>query len=332
MRILITGGTGFIGRRLAEHVAADGHSLTALVRSASGSDHLVRLGARVVIGDVTSGSGLGEALRDVDCVLHLAGVVKAFSGAGYAQVNVAGTRRLCAVAIGSSPPPRMVLCSSLAAAGPSRPGRPHREEDSPAPVSHYGRSKLAGEEALRTFSSALSAAIVRPPIVYGPGDREFLPVMSSMVRRRVVLSVGNGPHLYSLIHVDDLCRALLAVAQHGDRLSSRHETAGLYYVSDGREYRLEAIAEALADALATRKPVRVAVPVSAARFVAAGTALVTRARNRPTMLNPDKIREARCPACTCSPQRIARELGYKPSVDLVTGLAGTLQPMKTSRV
>ena len=113
-------------------------------------------------------------------------------------------------------PPRLVFCSSLAAAGPSVPGRPRREEETPAPVSLYGRSKLGGEQAVREFADRVPSVILRPPIVYGPGDQEFLPSMLPMARMGVMLKSGFGPKHYSLIHVDDLCTALLAATDLRD--------------------------------------------------------------------------------------------------------------------
>src|SRR5512137_826456 len=103
------------------------------------------MGAEVVRGDVSRPESLPEAVAGVDVVVHLAGLVKAVTPAELFAVNARGTRDL-AVAAAAAGRPRFVLVSSLAAAGPSRPGHPRTEDQAPAPVSDYGRSKLAAEE------------------------------------------------------------------------------------------------------------------------------------------------------------------------------------------
>src|SRR6185503_2388472 len=96
---------------------------------------LEKLGARFAPGDLLTGEGLAEAAQSVDCVLHLAGVTKSKDSEGYFQGNAEGTRRLVKALAELPTPPRLVYCSSLAAGGPSVPGRPRREEEPAAPVS-----------------------------------------------------------------------------------------------------------------------------------------------------------------------------------------------------
>jgi nucleoside-diphosphate-sugar epimerase len=324
MRILLTGGTGFIGQRLAQRLAERGDSLVALVRRTSKKGVLEKLGARFVEGDILSGQGLAEAVRDVDCVIHLAGVTKARDAEGYFQGNAEGTRRLMEALAAQPKPARMVYCSSLAAAGPSTVDRPRREEDPPAPVSVYGRSKLGGELAVRAFADRVPAVILRPPIVYGPGDQEFLPSLLPMARLGVMLKSGLGPKQYSVIHVDDLCSALIAAAERGPTLRSDDLTAGVYTVSDGTAYRWEDFCQTLATALGKGQPQIVPVPNSVSYVVGLGSELVARVRGTIPILNRDKAREMSHPAWTCSIERASRELGFSPAIPLEKGLATTL--------
>lgn len=300
MRYLVTGATGFIGRRLVGHLIGQGHDVTALVR---GGPPLP--GARTVRGELTTGSGLPAALDGVDRVIHLAGRTKAPTPAAYTAVNTEGTRRLCAAAAAKPHPPSLVHCSSLAAAGP---GRLRSELDPPNPVSAYGRSKLGGEQALRG-TPRVPGIVVRPPIVYGTGDREFLPRLVSAVRAGILPVLGpRGPRHYSLIHVDDLCAALLTAAETG--------TPGqTYHVSDGIEHRWEEIGAAVADVLGRRRPRVVRIP-------AAPAAALARALGRTSMLNPDKVTELLHPAWTCATGR----LPFTPRIPLLQGLTTTLLP------
>lgn len=206
-RFAITGATGFIGRRLCRRILREGGEVAALVRGTSAHQDIAAPGVRLVTGDLLTGEGLREVVRGPDYVVHLAGLVKSPTEEGFRRSNEEGTRRLVAEVGAPASPPPLVLCSSLAAAGPSQPGRPRQEEDPPLPVSRYGRSKLAAEYAVRDLSDRVPATIVRPPIVYGPGDPAFVPSLLPMVRAGVVLKAGFGPRGYSLVHVDDLCEA-----------------------------------------------------------------------------------------------------------------------------
>ncbi|AGC45491.1 hypothetical protein MYSTI_04191 [Myxococcus stipitatus DSM 14675] len=324
MRFLLTGGTGFIGQRLASRIIERGDSLTALVRPSSRRDALAALGAQFAVGDLTTGEGLAEAVRDVDCVLHLAGVTKAREPAGYFEGNANGTRRVAEAMAALPRPPRLVYCSSLAAAGPSTPQRPRREEDTPAPVSTYGRSKLGGEEAVRELADRVPSVIVRPPMVYGPGDAEFIPSVMPMARRGLALKSGFGPKRYSLIHVDDLNTTLLAAAERGLTLDKSDPARGVYTVSDGREYTWEEICAAVARAMGRRPPTVLPMPDSLSYLIGLGSEAVARLRGTIPILNRDKVREMTCPSWTCTTERASRELGFAPTIPLDRGLLETL--------
>lgn len=324
MRYLVTGATGFVGRRLLGCLAARGVETTALVRERSRAGFVERLATRVVVGDVRTGAGLRKAVEGVDVVVHLAAVIKARSPMDFYSVNVDGTRRLCEAVATAANRPRMVYCSSLSAAGPSVLGRPRREEDACSPVSHYGRSKLGGEEIVREFAGWISAALVRPPVVYGPGDAEFLPALAAMVRRGIVVTVGAGPHVYSLVHVDDLCAALVAVAERGTTVGGDDVSRGLYYVSDGEQHSVEQIGSAVARALGVRGPRVLPVPLGTARVVARSSVVLARMRGQVTILGPDKVRELRHPVWTCGSERIRQELGFVPLVGLADGVGQAL--------
>jgi nucleoside-diphosphate-sugar epimerase len=290
----VTGATGFIGRRLVGHLIGRGHDVTALVR-----DGTAVPGARTVRGELITGSGLPAALEGADRVIHLAGLTKARAPAVFTAVNIGGTRRLCAAAAAVAQPPLLVHCSSLAAAGP---GRLRGELDPPNPVSAYGRSKLGGEQVLRA-TGRVPGIVVRPPIVYGTGDREFLPRLVHAVRAGVLPALGRpGPRYYSLIHVDDLCAALLTAAETG--------TPGFtYHVSDGVEHRWEEIGAAVAAVLGRRRPRVVHIPAALATVAA-------RTLGRTSMLNPDKVTELLHPAWTCETGR----LRFTPRIPLHQGL------------
>ncbi|MET9417139.1 NAD-dependent epimerase/dehydratase family protein [Streptomyces klenkii] len=303
MRYAVTGATGFVGTRLVAHLTALGHDVTALVRD----PRRTVPGARTAAADLATGAGLREATAGADVVIHLAALTHAADPRALATVNTGGTRRLAAALASHPRPPRLVYCSSLAASGP---GRLRHEDDTPAPVSAYGRSKLGGEDALRRAAGRLPALTVRPPIVYGPGDRQFLPRLAAAARTGLLPAVGpRGPRRYSLLHVDDLCRALLAAAEHG-------RPGAVHHVGDGAEHLWSDIGAAVAAALGRRPPRVVHLPVPLALAAA-------RALGRTGMLNPDKVSEARHPSWTTAPGTLP---AFAPRITWPDGLRTTPSP------
>ncbi|MFV2120949.1 NAD-dependent epimerase/dehydratase family protein [Streptomyces sp. Act-28] len=317
----MTGATGFVGRRLVRHLRATGHQVTALVRRSSVTHPLTAAGVGIAPGDLDTGEGLRAAAETADCVIHLAGTVSSRTARGYWRTNAEGTRRL-ADALASLPdPPRLVLCSSLAAAGPSPDGRPRTEDQPAAPVSHYGRSKLAGEQAVRGLSGSLDAVVLRPPIVYGPGDPAFLPAVLSMIRAGVVVQAGRAPGRYSLLHVDDLCAALTAACVRGRPLRPDDPVSGVHHLSDGGEHTWDAVCRTVATALGRGRPPVVTVPFAVARAAAVLAEAVTLPSVRLPALTRDKVREMRHPVWTCSGERGRRALGLPPPLPFDVGVA-----------
>src|ERR1022692_2032965 len=208
--ILVTGGTGFIGSHLVERLVAQGRALRCLVRRST-----TNLPAAIELahGDLESGAGLTEALRGVDTVIHLAGITKARTAADYHRGNALATATLLRAACRLGNVGRLVHVSSLAAAGPSTADRPLTEADEPRPVSHYGRSKLAAEEAVRHSPLRDRTVIVRPPVVYGPRDRDvYQPIRT--VARGWMAQIGTAQRRFSHIYVGDLVDGLIAAADH----------------------------------------------------------------------------------------------------------------------
>lgn len=325
--VLITGASGFVGSHLAEALAARACRVTCLVRKTSRVEHLKRLGAGLAFGDVTESAGLARAVAGQDVVYHVAGLVKALRAAELERVNAEGVRRVAEACAAASRPPVLVLVSSLAAAGPAPKGRPRTELDAPAPVSHYGRSKRAGELAAREFAGRVPTTIVRPPIVFGPGDRGCLEWFKGIERFRVHPVPGWRRRTYSLIHVADLAALLVLAAERGERIgpSEAGEDAarGCYFGECGERVTYAEMGRRMAKALGRRVLVwHLAMPV--VWTVTAGVELVSRVRGRQHYLNFDKIREAAAGNWTCSSEKAARELGFAPAAPLDERLRETV--------
>jgi len=280
------------------------------------------MGADLVHGDVARPDSLAEAVPDVDVVVHLAGLVKALSREEFFSVNVEGTRSLARFAARSART-KFVFVSSLAAAGPSTPGRRRTETDRPAPVSLYGQSKLAAEDALRAFAPTLDASIIRPPIVYGPRDKEFLPSLFRLARTGVIAKSGMGEKHYSLIHVDDLVALIIDVADRGGRVDEAG-SSGVYFCADGVDYTWEALARGAMTALGRRGTV-VPIPEVITWLAAGVSSAAAHLTGRPAILSLDKMMEIREKAWTCSSDKARRELGWSPRVSFVDGMRDSVR-------
>jgi nucleoside-diphosphate-sugar epimerase len=191
MRLAVTGGTGFVGVHVIDAAIAAGHEVNALTRR----DQPPRAGLTWIGGNLEDREALKRLVENADAVIHVAGVINAPDAAGFEAGNVAGTLAMLAAATAAGIH-RFVHVSSLAAREPQ--------------LSLYGASKARAEDLVE--SSGLEWAIVRPPAVYGPGDRETLELFK-MAKRGFVLLPPRGR--VSLIHVDDLARLLLALTQRG---------------------------------------------------------------------------------------------------------------------
>jgi nucleoside-diphosphate-sugar epimerase len=305
---VITGGTGFIGAHLIEMLIGAGETVRALVRRRT----TLPAGVEPVSCDLARAGGLEEALRGADTVIHLAGVTKALRTADYYTGNLTATENLARAAVGRGL--RFVHVSSLAAAGPNPDNRPATEDAEPLPVTHYGKSKLEGERAVR--HALPDAVIVRPPVVYGPRDRDVFQLLKS-ISRGIVLEIAGGERWFSAIYVKDLCQGLLAAARN-PRAAGR-----TYFLAHAKPLSWTEFGAAAARLLG-RTPRVIQVPVPIALTVGACGEVISRITRKPGMISREKIREARCPYWICDSARATAELGFTAPTAIEAGLSETL--------
>ncbi len=288
LKLALTGATGFVGAHLLDLALDEGHQVRALTRRPQSP----RDGVAWVEGELDDPAALASLVEGTDAIIHVAGVINA-DAAGFEAGNVAGTAAMLAAAERAAVK-RFVHVSSLAAREPG--------------LSLYGASK-ARSEALVTASS-LSIAIVRPPAVYGPGDRETLELFK-MVRRGLVVLPPAGK--LSLIHVDDLARLLLALAASDQTL--------LIEPDDGRPggWTHEEFGQALGRAVG-RKVRTLSAPSALLRLAARADTVV---RGSKAKLTPDRAAYFCHPDWTVSPAHAAPADLWRPQVATEQGLAAT---------
>lgn len=291
MKLAITGGTGFVGGRLLDAAVAQGHEIRALTRRPQPA----REGVEWIEGSLEDRGSLERLVEGSNAVIHVAGVITAPDAAAFDKGNAAGTLAMLAAATASGTC-RFVHVSSLAAREPE--------------VSRYGASKARAETLVER--SGLDWVIVRPPAVYGPGDRETLELFR-MAQTGVVLLPPKGR--LSLIHVDDLARLLLVLS--GPDAPSRL----LVEPDDGRTggWTHREFGKALGRAVG-KNVVCVSAP---GPLVRAGAALDRMMRRDKAKLTPDRAAYFCHPDWVADPAHAAPTEIWQPSVASGEGLAAT---------
>jgi len=290
MKLAITGATGFVGSRLLTKARAAGHDIRALTRRPMRK----RKGVEWVDGSLDNPESLARLVEGVEAVIHVAGVINAPDAAGFEAGNVSGTAAMLAAAEKTGVK-RFVHVSSLAAREPG--------------LSLYGASKARSEELVA--ASPLSTAIVRPPAVFGPGDREILELFKMAVRGIVLLPPRGR---LSVIHVDDLARLLLA-------LTDPAMPDALLEPDDGREggWTHEQFGQALGRAVG-RRVMTLSTPRSILRLAARLDGL---ARGKLAKLTADRVSYFCHPDWTVHPSRGVPDALWMPAIGTEQGLADT---------
>ncbi len=218
MKVAVTGASGFIGRSLCPVLAGAGHEVTALVRQPG--DGPIAGAARVqIVGDLAQASDLAGSLAGSDAVVHLAGRAHRLRESGpealtaFREVNVRGTERLLAAAAAAGIS-RFLLASSVKAVGESS-REPWTERTEPAPGDPYGVSKREAELAVARWDTVegMRTAVVRLPLVYGPGAGANVRRLVSLVRSGVPLPLGSIRNARSMLFVGNAAEAFLAVLE-----------------------------------------------------------------------------------------------------------------------
>ena len=315
-KAFVTGGTGFVGSHLVEHLLRLGvDEVRCLVRTRR--KWLEGLPIVEVRGDLFDADLISEAVRGVDYVYHNAGVTRAPDEATLHRGNVEATIRLMDVLARVHPGVRrVVVTSSLAVVG--RCSSEVATEESPLrPVSRYGRSKADMERALMDYRDILPIVVVRPSSVYGPREADVFHYFR-MMRRGLLPVVGpvRKPML-SLVHVADLVEGMVAAAQPEDAIG---ET---FFLGSDRLHAWQDLEDATAAALG-RGTLTVSIPSAVVGPVAAAAEALARLRGAYPPFNREKARELLHACKMCSVEKARRVFGYHPRIPLEEGVAQTI--------
>jgi nucleoside-diphosphate-sugar epimerase len=313
LKSLVTGSSGFIGSHLVEALVKRGHEVRALIRSTSSTRWLRDLKVDFAYGDTRDKDSLREAVRGMDYVFHLGGVISAPDRRTYDDVNTQGTWNLAEACLDVNPGlHKFVYVSSIAAAGPSPCDAALNEDAECRPVSDYGRSKLAAERIVLSLADRLPMTIIRPPNVLGPRQKELAESIK-LLRKRIKPLIGRKGSRTSIAAVGDIVRALVLVAED-PRSSGR-----IYYVTDGRAYSWREITDAVAEAAGVGR-FYLPVPFPVQYLIAALAEGVARIWKKAPLVSREHVLASRRHCWVYDGSRIGRELGFKSETDMKTAV------------
>jgi len=305
--IAITGATGFIGGALAQRLASTDWRIRALVRPDSHHKRSKEDAVQWVAGDLEDMKSLQRLVKEADAVVHCAGAVRGGVQMDFDQINVDGCAQLVQAAAAQNPPPYFLLLSSLAAREPQ--------------LSHYAASKLKGEKVLASYSGNMSWSVLRPPAVYGPGDREMRPLFQWMFRGIAPL-IGSDKNRVSLLYVEDLVEAIVCL------LHNKKHQQRIYELHDGRPngYSWQEIIDIVAG-LSGKSILRASIPVSFVTVMASINLIITKFFGGSPMLTPGKVKELTHSDWVADNIQFSSETGWVPGVSLKEGLRRTFSPL-----
>ncbi|MDR1124105.1 MAG: NAD-dependent epimerase/dehydratase family protein [Elusimicrobiota bacterium] len=303
-KAVITGGLGFVGRVLTQRLVQEGWSVKVLSRSlprGEGGNPSVQ----VVKVDYNDIAALSAALDGADTVFHLAAAIFAFNREEFERANVALTANLAEAAVKAGVK-AFIYLSSQAAAGPSQyKNNPRAEDDTPAPVSDYGATKLAAEEIVEKLPADMHKVILRAPVVYGRDDSGVSKI-AAWVKRGFMINAGPADTFFNFIYVDDLAQALYTAAE------TPQAGGQIFFVCENAGYSWKYFIEAMAGAMSCPRPVMFSLPHFALEIAAFIYEFIARIFRFAPALNYDKVKEADIKGhWLCNPQKWINLTGQK---------------------
>jgi nucleoside-diphosphate-sugar epimerase len=327
-RILVTGAGGFIGTHTVDRLLELGNcEITCLYSTRRRAQPPAeRDGCRNLFGDINDSEAVGKAIQDQDVVVHLAGRITNQSGQ-MNKVNVEGTRNVLEHCSRQSNPPVTILTSSLAASGPVQNGNLLTETDPSRPVSMYGHSKRAAELLGYEFADRVPVTVLRPPVVFGPRDRNSFLLFEPVAKYGMHLIPGRNDLRVSLIHCDDLVTAMIGAIKSGKRLEPLDEgkiqspeqnrsPQGLYFVAAEETPRYSELGQIIGTSVGRERVRLIRAPYWSVRL----TGLVYESTKYLTgsmpIMNIDKSKEITAGEWACSSDRLTRDIRFQPAISL----------------
>jgi nucleoside-diphosphate-sugar epimerase len=331
MKYFITGGTGFIGRRLIEKIITEGNEITLLVRNTSDlKDIEGNRAVKIITGSLFDIASMREAMKGADVIFHLAGYAKNWcrDNCIYEKINIEGSMNVAAAAV-EAKVKKMVHVSSIVTFGPTDETE-HDESQRTGEIvrfTEYEKTKARAEEELIRFAGAhkeLSIVIVNPSRVYGPGIITEANSLTLMIKNYLnfheYLLLGLGNNVANYVFVDDVVKGLLLAADKG---KSREK-----YILGGETISLRGFFRKLRT-VSGKRAIPIVVPKPIAMAIGFCAELAAKLFGIYPFITRPWIRHF-CADWNYGSAKAIKELGYAPN-SLYDGLKITVDWLKQKR-
>jgi len=314
---VVTGATGFIGSHLVDFLIEHGCAVHVLIRETSdlkwlNTSELVK----VHIADLTQ-NPLIPCLKEADYLFHCAGLTKAKTREDFFRGNVYSSELLYERCLEIGVNLKAIIhLSSLAAVGPSIQGEPVQEKTPCKPVTFYGESKLAGEKIALKYASSLPIIVIRPPVVYGPREKNFF-IYLKVLSKGWNIKIGAVKRELSLIYVADIVRAMIKAAVCFPAKEK------IYFVTDGESHVWNDISDSAMRILDVRSRTLV-IPEILLSFISRISEVLTWFSSKPTLFDRQRVIDICQTSWVASSDAFFESYAFRPKYNLAKGLEETV--------
>jgi UDP-glucose 4-epimerase len=326
-KVLVTGGTGFIGSHLVERLIKNGRTVRVLALphpfepiENENIDIISKAGAEVVYGNLIDYETLYPAVKEIDCVFHLGAISRPMKIPKqlYYDTNVKGTENILTASIKAGVS-KIIHISTVSVLGTSPDGHPLKENEFQPEKTDYGLSKRQGEKlALELYhKTKIPLTVIRPPLTYGP--RCYVrKIMFDYTKKRLFPLFNGGKAKMEFCYVDNLIDAILLAEQNEKAIGE------VFNITDGQSYSLEQVIKAIANELGVKPPLLNLpsfIGVAAGYFMEFASAIMGK---YPPFSNTAALWMSRdMNVYDCN--KAKKILGYSPSVSLEEGIHKTAE-------
>jgi len=318
-KVLVTGAPGWLGTRFVEIIAEHNRDIRCLVLPGIDTNHLKKLGAEIVEGNITKPESLDGVADGIETIFHIVGIVhtRFFRVRDFFKINTEGTKNMLDFAIRAGVR-RFVYVSSNSPAGCNYSRDVLMNEYTPPrPYMTYGKSKAQSEKAVNEafIKGELETVILRPCWFYGPGQPARQTRLMRMIKNGNAPLFGDGSNLRSMTYIDSLCDALILA---GEKEAARGET---YWIADEKPYTTLEIYQAIAELLDVKlKTINIPGFVSDMATIADWTLQKLYMYQTETHVVGELNKNI-----ACSIDKAKKDLGYKPKIDLREGMKRSIE-------
>lgn len=312
MKVFLTGITGFLGHHVAQSLHAQGHEIYGLVRQPQKMESLP-IPFHAISGSLSDCSALPELLSKMDAVIHIAGKIKALNAEEFNETNQLGTRNLLEAVLKASRLPALyVHISTIAVLGQETDGSDFCiAPENCHPLSWYGESKRRGEMEVKALSGKVRSVILRPPVLYGPHDKE-MGVLFKAIQRGIAPLYSEGSNKVSICYAQDIADCIVSFLQNPPPQDE------IYCLDDGEIHSWRSIAQGIAHAM-KKNPFYFPIPAPFFKIAAFFTQTYAQLSGKAQILTLNKIKEMQQKSWVCGHEKLSKTRAWKPRYSFAEG-------------